>query len=120
MHATVNRLHYIVNRILEVCKYCATEKSKHKLICKVVEERDLNPGEITCLEIISQKKPGYGGCSAYETKTTNKNGIFSQRQREFKTLKVTVFLNKMETTKKNFRIVLCEKPGEKKFWKEIV
>ena len=35
--------------------------NKHKLLRKVAEEWDLNPGEIIYILISSQKNPSYGG-----------------------------------------------------------
>ena len=47
--------------MLKIFEYCAIAKSKEKLLHKVAEERDLKPGEMIYLDIISQKKPSYGG-----------------------------------------------------------
>ena len=47
--------------MVDFFEYCAMSKSKHKLLHKVAEEHDLNPGEIIYLDIISQKKPSYVG-----------------------------------------------------------
>ena len=61
MHATSNQLHYNVKGVIELCEYCAMAKIKQKFLDKVAEERDLNLGEMIYLDIISQKKPSYGG-----------------------------------------------------------
>ena len=61
MHATDKHLHYIIKGELEVCEDCATAKIKHKLLHKVEEESNLNMGEMIYLDLISQKKPSYGG-----------------------------------------------------------
>ena len=47
--------------MVEFFEYCAMSKSKHKLLHKIAEERELNAGEMVYLDIISQKKPSYGG-----------------------------------------------------------
>ena len=61
MCATEKNLHYILKGVLEVCNECDTAKNKQKLIHKVAEESDLNPGKINYLDLISQKKSSYGG-----------------------------------------------------------
>ena len=61
MCATKNHLHYSVKAVLEVFEYCAVVKINNTLLCKTVEERYLNLGEMIHLYIIQQKKPRYGG-----------------------------------------------------------
>ena len=61
MLATSKVLHYRVKGGLEVCKDCAVEKTIRKSLHKVEEERNLNPGKMIYLDLISQRKPSYGG-----------------------------------------------------------
>ena len=61
MHAIKNHLHYRVKGALHICEDCAMKKKNQKLLHKLAEERDLNPGEMIYLDSISQKKPSYGG-----------------------------------------------------------
>ena len=50
---TANRLHYRVNGVIDFCEDHVTEKSKHKLVHKVVDKRNLQPGEMIYLDISS-------------------------------------------------------------------
>ena len=59
IHMNTNNLHYSVKGALEVCEDQASWKSNKKLIRKVVEEREPNPGKMIYLDLISQKKPSY-------------------------------------------------------------
>ena len=61
MRATKKHLHYSVKGSLEVCEDCDKAKIKHKSIEKVTEERNIDPDEMVYLDLISQKKPSYGG-----------------------------------------------------------
>ena len=61
MHATKNQLHYILKGVLDFFECCAMSKRNHKLVYKVLEEHDLKSGEIIYLDLMSKKKPGYGG-----------------------------------------------------------
>ena len=61
MRVTVNHLQYRVKGVVEVCEDYSTEKSKHKFLHKVTEERNLKPVEMIYLDLISEKKPSYGG-----------------------------------------------------------
>ena len=40
--ASMNNLYYSVKGAIEVCEYCATAKSKQKLLHKVSEQHDLD------------------------------------------------------------------------------
>ena len=53
MRTIEKHLHYIIKGMLEVYEHCATAKSKQKLLLKVLEEQDLNPGEMIYIEISS-------------------------------------------------------------------
>ena len=61
MHTAKNQLDYSIKWTLDICEDYATEKSKQKLLRKVAQERDLKPGKIIYIGIISQKKSSYGG-----------------------------------------------------------
>ena len=61
MCVTTKHLNYIVKVMLEVCEDCAMAKSKHKYLNKVAEESYPKLGKIINLDLISQKKPSYGG-----------------------------------------------------------
>ena len=65
MRATTNHLHYSKKWGIEISKDCATVNIKQKLPRKVTEERDLKPEEMIYLEIISSKKPSYGGSKSW-------------------------------------------------------
>ena len=83
MHVTKKQLHYILKGVLEFFEYCATSKRNQKILHKVAEERDLKPGEIIYLDLLSQKKPSYGGSKSWvliQDSDMNKNGISSQSQ----------------------------------------
>ena len=61
MRETANHLNFSVKWELEVCENCSMEKRNQKLQHKVAEESELKLGEMIYLDIISQKKPSYGG-----------------------------------------------------------
>ena len=61
MCTTTKHLHYRMKGELDVCEECATVKTRHNLLHKVAEERNLKPGEMVYIGISSQKKPSYGG-----------------------------------------------------------
>ena len=68
---------------------------------KVVEEWDINPGKMIYLDIISQKKPGYGGSKNWillQEPDTNKNGLSSQTQ-EKNVLKINPHTERIEDYK---------------------
>ena len=45
MKETTENINYRVKETLEVCEECATANRNQKLVPKVVEERNLNPGK---------------------------------------------------------------------------
>ena len=61
MHATLKHLQRRIKGTLNICEDCAKAKTKQKSLQKLAEERNLEPGEIIYIDIISQKKPSYGG-----------------------------------------------------------
>ena len=61
MRTATNNLHYSVKGTLEVCEECVTARRKQKFLYKVVEERELNPGEMIYPDLSSQNKPRHGG-----------------------------------------------------------
>ena len=61
MLRTAHQLHYSIKEVIEVFEDCATAKIKQKFLHKVAEESNLKPGEMTYVDIISQKKSSYGG-----------------------------------------------------------
>ena len=83
-------------------------KIKHKLPRKVAEERDLNLGEIIYLDLISHKKPIYGGSKNWiriQDSDTKQKWYFSTKAKSYFTEKVTPFLNKTNTMKKNVKTI---------------
>ena len=59
--ATEKHLHYSVKRAIDIFEDCAMSKCRQKFLYKVVEEQNLNPGEMIYLDLISQNEPSYGG-----------------------------------------------------------
>ena len=83
MHMNTRHQHYIIKVALDICKDCAMAKIKHKLIFKVVEDQNLNPGKRVYIDICSQKKPSSGGSSNWillQDSYTMKNGPSSPIQ----------------------------------------
>ena len=68
------------------------------------------------LDIISQKKPGYGGSNNWillqDSYTKQKWSLFTKKNKIL--LKVTHFLNKMKSMKNFFRIICCVNAGKNK------
>ena len=83
---TAKYLQYTVMGGTRVIKYCAMAKRNHILICKVTEERHLNPEEMVYLYIIiSQNMPRFGGYKNWillQDLDTQKRGISSQIQKK--------------------------------------
>ena len=52
MSVAAKYLHYRIKVTLMICKACATAKSKHKLLHKVVEECNLEPVKMIYIDII--------------------------------------------------------------------
>ena len=61
MHVTSNHLQYSIKGMIEFSEECATAKSKHKFLHKVLEERDHKPDKLIYIDLRSQKKLIYGG-----------------------------------------------------------
>ena len=61
IHTTAKHLHYSIKVVLEVCDDCAMDKIKQKMLPKVAEKQDLNPGEMIYLDLSSKNKTSYGG-----------------------------------------------------------
>ena len=61
IHANTKHLNYITKGRLDIFEECAMVKRNQKLLHKVADKRNLKPGESIYLDIISQKKPSYGG-----------------------------------------------------------
>ena len=96
-------------------------KIKQKLPRKVAEERDLNLGEIIYLDLISHKKPIYGGSKNWiriQDSDTKQKWYFSTKAKSYFTEKVTPFINKTNTMKKNVKTIRCDNAGENKTTKE--
>ena len=58
---TEKDLQYRMKGKLDVCKDCVMVNRNHKSLHKVAEDIDLNMGKMIYLDIISKKKPSYGG-----------------------------------------------------------
>ena len=94
---------YIID--VQILRY---SKDQEKLLLKVVEERYLGPGEILYPDIISQKKPVYGGsnnCILVQDSGTKQTK--NHKKRLELTEKVAPFLKKLKTMKKNINIIFC-------------
>ena len=61
MPITTKHIHYSIKGELEVYEDCAMEKIKQISLHKMAEERDLNPGEMICLDLSWKNKPSYVG-----------------------------------------------------------
>ena len=57
----MKHLYYIVKGVIGVYEDCDMAKIKRKLLRKVAEERNLKLGKTINLNLISTKKPRYGG-----------------------------------------------------------
>ena len=66
--------------MLEVGEDCDMTENNQQLLRKVAEEQDLNTGKIIYFDIISQKKPRYGGSNNWiiiqDLDTTEKWSFF--------------------------------------------
>ena len=85
IHVTANQLHYILKRMIYIFEHCAKSKRNYKSLHKVAEEHDLKPGEIICPDLISQKKPSYGGSKnriLIQDSDINQNCLYSQIQKK--------------------------------------
>ena len=85
MCATAEHIHYRIKGTLDIYEDCATEKVKHKLEHKVAEERDLKPDKMIYIDMISQKKPSYGGsknCILIQDSDTRQKWYFFTNTRE--------------------------------------
>ena len=84
IHATTKYPHYIFKGTLEVCEDSAMTERNHKFQHKVAEERKIKPCEMINLDIISQKKPSYGGSKNWiliQDSDTKKNCLSLRRQK---------------------------------------
>ena len=112
MCTTANHLYYRIKGVLEVCEGCATAKTKQKFLQKVVEERNLKPGEIIYIGISSQKKPSYGGSkNCVLIQDADKKWYLFTKTKEYLYEKVTPFFKKINNMKENFKTILCDNVG---------
>ena len=85
------------------------------------EEHDLNLDKIIYIDLISQKKPSYGGsnnCIIILGSDTKQKWSLFTKSKEDLTGKVTPFLNKVTSSKKNVKIIICNNACKNKTLKE--
>ena len=104
IHTAVQDLLYIIKGTLEFLMTTLQEK-KQKILCKAAEEQDLKPGDMINLYLSSKKKPDYGESNNWiiMQKSYKKKWSDFMKAREYLTEKVTPFLDKMKTMKKNVK-----------------
>ena len=76
----------------------------HKSLHKVAEDIDLNMGKMIYLDIISKKKPSYGGYKnwiLFQDFYTKQKYYFFMKAKWRLTEKFSLFLNKTNTTREN-------------------
>ena len=86
------------------------------------EERDLKPGKIIYIDIISQKKPSYGGSKNWvliQDCDTKQKWYSFTKTKELLSEKVDPFLKEIKTMEKKAKIICCDKPGETRISKTL-